>query len=325
MYVLLMLFGLSFYVQAHIMPSAPLPNTQSVEEGPYYKIYKPEHPLVETHLLAFPMDEWGLPYRDIKDYNNRTSPQEKLRFVRAIAARAEAEGIVKQGYRILANSDDTHPYLKMYSPYLEHGKVDTQTWSNMIVESHTPAFCFHIVSDPNSLSTTTLTPKMVQNQEQKRKRNSGYQDEQKYKDCDIARVARGEQKGTLYRSGQHFTSIKDIHPKANFHGLVVAREAYFSHYELCKYANADTIQELFDMIVHLGSKTETKSFRITSNHGLVAHQSQPVVHFHVVGDEPLGAMCYPYDMYYNELSASSNMPQTAQTKKALKRKTNKGS
>lgn len=303
MRILFFIFGLSLTLQAHIVPnSSPLPSMLTVAEGPYFKIYKPKHPIVETHLIAFPVDEWGLPYRDIWDFNERAVPEQKLAYVRAVAAAAENEGIVRQGYRIVANSDSVHPYLKMYSSRIHHDEsVSAKQWAHMIEESHTPSFCFHIVSG-DSLSITTLTPSSLQKPNDRRKKGYGYKGEQKYADCDISRVARGEQKGKIYRKGQHFASIKDIKPKAKFHALAVAYKDFFSHYEVFKKGNANMIQDLFDAIVLLGEKTETGSFRVTSNHGLAAHQTQPVAHFHVVADEPLGAMCYPYEMYAHNLS-----------------------
>lgn len=305
----------------HLRDSYLFHGAITVAEGPHYKICRSLNPLVETHVVAFPLDNKRKFYKDVFDFVSRATPQQKLDYVRAIAKTAEDLDIVRQGYRIIANSDASSPYLRTYSPHILHGQVLEADYQNMLKNNAIPAFCFHIVSDKGSLSSTTVTPYSIRNQQVKRARLDGYQGSQTYADCAISRIAReaNTPRNILFEDDVHFKSFKDHRPKALFHALVVSKESYFSHYEVFRKADAETIQNLFQMIVRTGEHAPSKAFRIVSNHGLGAHQDEPVAHFHIMGGEPLGAFCYPYDLYYNELTTDLVMdhPTAGAEKRSL--------
>jgi len=76
-------------------------------EVPAKTIYEDEHvlafhdinPLAPTHILVIPKG----PYVSWDDFSERASDSEIAGFVRAVGTIARGEGLVDQGYRILAN------------------------------------------------------------------------------------------------------------------------------------------------------------------------------------------------------------------------------
>jgi len=76
-------------------------------EVPSKTIYEDEHvlafhdinPLAPTHILVIPKG----PYVSWDDFSERASDSEIAGFVRAVGTIARDEGLVDQGYRILAN------------------------------------------------------------------------------------------------------------------------------------------------------------------------------------------------------------------------------
>jgi diadenosine tetraphosphate (Ap4A) HIT family hydrolase len=76
-------------------------------EIPSKKVYEDEHvlafhdinPLSPTHILVIPKG----PYVSWDDFSGKASDEEIAAFVRAIGKIAREEGLVPQGYRLLAN------------------------------------------------------------------------------------------------------------------------------------------------------------------------------------------------------------------------------
>jgi diadenosine tetraphosphate (Ap4A) HIT family hydrolase len=76
-------------------------------EIPSKKVYEDEHvlafhdinPLSPTHILVIPKG----PYVSWDDFSGKASDEEIAAFVRAIGKIARDEGLVAQGYRLLAN------------------------------------------------------------------------------------------------------------------------------------------------------------------------------------------------------------------------------
>jgi diadenosine tetraphosphate (Ap4A) HIT family hydrolase len=91
-------------------------------EIPSKKIYEDEHvlafndinPLAPTHILVIPKG----PYVSWDDFSQRASDQEIGAFVRAAGRIAREEGLVSDGYRLLANvgpnSGQEVPHLHMH-------------------------------------------------------------------------------------------------------------------------------------------------------------------------------------------------------------------
>ena len=76
-------------------------------EIPSTKVYEDEHvlafrdinPLSPTHILVIPKG----PYVSWDDFSDRASDEEIAAFVRAVGKIARDEGLVAEGYRLLAN------------------------------------------------------------------------------------------------------------------------------------------------------------------------------------------------------------------------------
>ena len=76
-------------------------------EIPSTKVYEDEHvlafrdinPLSPTHILVIPKG----PYVSWDDFSERASDEEITAFVRAVGKIARDEGLVAEGYRLLAN------------------------------------------------------------------------------------------------------------------------------------------------------------------------------------------------------------------------------
>jgi len=76
-------------------------------EIPSTKVYEDEHvlafrdinPLSPTHILVIPKG----PYVSWDDFSERASDEEIAAFVRAVGKIARDEGLVAEGYRLLAN------------------------------------------------------------------------------------------------------------------------------------------------------------------------------------------------------------------------------
>jgi diadenosine tetraphosphate (Ap4A) HIT family hydrolase len=96
----------------------PIDATQPYDEGnlfakilrgeiPSKKVYEDEHvlafndinPLAPTHILVIPKG----PYVSWDDFSERASDSEIAAFVRAVGKIARDEGLVADGYRLLAN------------------------------------------------------------------------------------------------------------------------------------------------------------------------------------------------------------------------------
>ena len=77
-------------------------------ELPSKKVYEDDHvlafhdinPLAPTHILVIPKG----PYVSWDDFSAKASDAEIGAFVRAVGKIARAEGLVEQGYRVLANT-----------------------------------------------------------------------------------------------------------------------------------------------------------------------------------------------------------------------------
>ena len=76
--------------------------------------FKDINPQTPLHILVIPKG----PYRSMDDFSKKATDQEIVGFVRAIGKVARDQGLVEDGYRILANSgQDAHqevPHLHVH-------------------------------------------------------------------------------------------------------------------------------------------------------------------------------------------------------------------
>ena len=75
-----------------------IPN-KTVYEDEHVRAFHDINPLAPTHILVIPKG----PYVSWDDFSQKASDAEIAAYVRAVGKIARAEGLVEQGYRVLAN------------------------------------------------------------------------------------------------------------------------------------------------------------------------------------------------------------------------------
>ena len=106
-------------------------------------------------------------------------------------------------------------------------------------------------------------------------------------DTVFARILRGDLPATFLHQDDRCVVIKDLHPQAPFHALVIPRKALASLAD----ATAEDAALLGHLLVTAKQVAEKagcgKAFRVVTNTGEGAGQSVPHLHFHVLGGKPL--------------------------------------
>jgi histidine triad (HIT) family protein len=106
-------------------------------------------------------------------------------------------------------------------------------------------------------------------------------------DTVFAKILRKELPATFVHEDDRCVAIKDIHPKAPLHVLVIPRKAIGSLAE----ATPEDEALLGHCLVVARKVAEAAgcaaAFRVVSNSGEGAGQTVPHLHFHVLGGKPL--------------------------------------
>jgi len=108
----------------------------------------------------------------------------------------------------------------------------------------------------------------------------------------FAKILRGELPSDRVYEDENVLAIKDIHPKAPVHILVMPKGPYTSLLDFSIRATGDEIATFFQTvskIAELGG-LQDKGFRLVSNTGLDAGQEVPHFHVHLLGGMQLGPM-----------------------------------
>ena len=99
----------------------------------------------------------------------------------------------------------------------------------------------------------------------------------------------------LYRDGDHvattvgFVAIADINPQADVHLLVIPERHVPSFREIAEFP-ADEAKRMLAFVAETAAKSGLTDYRIVVNVGAGAGQTVFHLHWHVLGDEPLGEM-----------------------------------
>ncbi len=108
-------------------------------------------------------------------------------------------------------------------------------------------------------------------------------------DCIFCKIVRGEIPAERVLEDDRFLAIKDLHPKAPVHVLVLPKEHLASLDQVGQW-RADQSHALLECIVAVADKLGIREsgYRIVSNVGPDAGQEVDHLHVHVLGGERLG-------------------------------------
>ncbi len=107
--------------------------------------------------------------------------------------------------------------------------------------------------------------------------------------CIFCKIVRGEIPAERVLEDDRFLAIKDLHPKAPVHVLVLPKEHLASLDQIGQW-EADRSHALLECIVAVAGKLGIREsgYRIVSNIGSDAGQEVDHLHVHVLGGERLG-------------------------------------
>ncbi|MCE3231095.1 MAG: hinT [Alphaproteobacteria bacterium] len=108
----------------------------------------------------------------------------------------------------------------------------------------------------------------------------------------FAKILRGEMPAERVYEDDHVLAIKDIHPKAPTHVLVLPKGPYTSLMDFSIRATVEEMGYFFQTITKIAERLglNDKGFRLVSNIGADAGQIVPHFHVHLLGGKQLGSM-----------------------------------
>ncbi|MDF3033999.1 MAG: hinT [Alphaproteobacteria bacterium] len=108
----------------------------------------------------------------------------------------------------------------------------------------------------------------------------------------FAKILRGEMPAERVYEDDHVLAIKDIHPKAPIHVLVLPKGPYTSLMDFSIRATVEEMGYFFQTITKIAERLglNDKGFRLVSNIGADAGQIVPHFHVHLLGGKQLGSM-----------------------------------
>ena len=103
----------------------------------------------------------------------------------------------------------------------------------------------------------------------------------------FGKILRGEIPATFLHQDDRCVAIRDIHPAAPLHALVIPRKAIASLAEAVE-ADASLLGHLLVVARQVAEAAGYgAAFRVVANSGAGAGQSVPHLHFHVLGGRPM--------------------------------------
>jgi histidine triad (HIT) family protein len=108
----------------------------------------------------------------------------------------------------------------------------------------------------------------------------------------FARILRGEIPSPRVHDGQHVVAIKDIHPQAPTHLLVLPTGSYV---DFDDFASRASDEEIVSYVRGIGSIARQagiadSGYRVIFNIGPDSHQEVPHLHAHILGGRALGPL-----------------------------------
>jgi histidine triad (HIT) family protein len=108
-------------------------------------------------------------------------------------------------------------------------------------------------------------------------------------DCLFCRIVKRQIPAAVVHETETTLAFRDINPKAPVHVLVIPKEHIenFIHVEKRHVALIGDIHETIREVARM-EKVETTGFRVIVNNGPDAGQAVSHLHYHVLGQRPLG-------------------------------------
>jgi diadenosine tetraphosphate (Ap4A) HIT family hydrolase len=108
----------------------------------------------------------------------------------------------------------------------------------------------------------------------------------------FAKIIKGEIPGERVFEDERILAIKDIHPKAPAHILVMPKGPYTSFMDFSIKATDEEIANFFQTIAKIAELAglQDTGFRLVSNTGVDAGQEVAHFHVHLLGGRQLGPM-----------------------------------
>lgn len=94
----------------------------------------------------------------------------------------------------------------------------------------------------------------------------------------FAKIIRGDVPADKIYEDEHLIAIKDAHPVAPIHILVIPKKEYTDFHDFSKKADSSEISHYFKKISEIAENNGAFEYRLVSNNG--ASSGQTVFHFH---------------------------------------------
>lgn len=108
----------------------------------------------------------------------------------------------------------------------------------------------------------------------------------------FARIIRNEIKAEKIFDDEFIICIKDIHPSAPIHFLVLPKKSYMSFDDFSKNASSEEITAFFKTVGEIARiyDLDKIGYRLIINHGADGMQTVPHFHAHILGGKTLGPL-----------------------------------
>lgn len=106
----------------------------------------------------------------------------------------------------------------------------------------------------------------------------------------FARILRGEIPSARIYEDEHVVAIRDIHPQAPTHLLVMPKGKYVSFDDFSANASDEEIVAFVRATGRIAREAgvDQTGYRLIFNHGRDSHQEVPHLHGHILGGRALG-------------------------------------
>jgi histidine triad (HIT) family protein len=108
----------------------------------------------------------------------------------------------------------------------------------------------------------------------------------------FAKIIRGDIPCKKIYEDEFVLSFHDIHPRKKVHALIIPKGAYVDATDFAQHASPEEITGFWRALPKIAAELGLENgYRLISNCQDHGHQEVPHLHFHLLGGEPVGAMC----------------------------------
>ncbi len=101
-------------------------------------------------------------------------------------------------------------------------------------------------------------------------------------DCIFCRIANGEIPSPLVFESRNFIVIKDIHPKAPGHSLVISKKHFATFIDLPRDLYREFLDTIKDATEKILASVGKRAFNLVMNNFHEAGQEVPHMHLHII-------------------------------------------